>query len=73
MLTAAADYFNTFQDSEPGAQQPLLRAAASVSRYAVQRQTTLEQEVCGLRQQVADMQDSMAEMRAHIGLPGRTQ
>jgi Spy/CpxP family protein refolding chaperone len=67
VLRAASDNFELFVDREE-ALNSLLRGAASASLSAAQRLTEVEKDLQDMRQQMAQMQDSMAAVLDHLQL-----
>jgi hypothetical protein len=67
VLRAASDNYELFVD-RPDSLNSLLRAAAYASSSAAQRLTEVEQDLHDMRQQMAQMQDSMAAVLAHLQL-----
>lgn len=68
VLSAASANFERFAD-KPEALKSLLRAAAYASSSAAERLIEVEQDLQDLLQQMAQMQDSMAAVLAHLQLP----
>lgn len=68
VFSGAASHLDDFTD-KPMAVRSLLYAAAAASQTALQLQSTLEQRVGDLEQQVPALQGSLTAVLAHLQLP----